>query len=355
MPAAAEAVLTVPYYVTDKGLLINLKTDRPERHRINDAALVPTFNPRWWLVEGQTGLLSCSEHGGVRQVNQRYVLINSAVQGPPSIIPAEAIKKDCDYDWTGEYAGLQSLYRYEYDVEDLGFLPQPFQGRNLGSVKLEDLGDPTSFSYQLHGTGFMSERKSATETITYKDIFKDYLWADDRIAVDEIAKAMTPDIAWHLYPCAISSELAYRIVRSWVKDHIDPLYAVVTSDYDFCFTVEKKIRVAPFVRKIEQYTNRFKSYNPPRFTNSTVQFEKRKVFEMTSGKDRYKDYPVVNGFKGDSLADLAAKIDQYLHDLMEVINAPLTKCQHCGGLGVIDYYKLPTNERDALKMKTHVA
>ncbi len=166
---------------------------------------------------------------------------------------------------------------------------------------------------------------------------------------------MTPDIAWHLYPCAISSELAYRIIRAWIKDHVDPMYAVVASDYDFCFTVEKKIRIVPHLQKREKLTSRFKSYNPPRFTSHTIEYEKRKVFEMTSGKDRYRGYPVVDGFKGDSLADLAQKIDQYLRDLMEVINAPLTKCQQCDGLGVIDYHKLPTNERDALKMKAPAA
>ncbi len=161
MPEAAKAILTIPYYVTDKGLLLNLKAGRTER-RVNDAELLPTFNPRWWLVEGQNEMFSYTEHGGVRHVNQRYVLINSTVHGPPPVIPAEQVKKDCDYEWTGEYAGLQSLYRYEYDTEDLGFLPQPFEGRNLGSLTLEKLGDPTSFSYQLHGIGFMSDRKGAT-------------------------------------------------------------------------------------------------------------------------------------------------------------------------------------------------
>ena len=360
MPAEADLVndevavksVSISYYVTDEGLLINLKTDHPKRHLINGLPLAPTFNPRWWLIEGQATLTSYSEHAGTRSINQRYVLINDVVHGPPQTIPASDIEKDCNYEWTGKYAGLQSLYRYESDQEDFGFVKKPFAPRKLGELKMSNLGDPTLFSYKLLATGFMSSRTAYADTISYKDVLQEYDWANNRIEVDEISKAMNPDIAWHLHPCSISSEIAYRIIRAWVKDHIDPLYAVVTSDYDFCFTVQKKIRVVPFTKKVEQLTNRWKSYSPPRFTSSTVDYEKRVLFEMTDNKNRYQGYSVMTGFSAKSLAELAEQIDHYLRDLMEVINAPLTRCQHCEGLGVVDYRKLPTNERDALKMKS---
>jgi hypothetical protein len=193
----------------------------------------------------------------------------------------------------------------------------------------------------VHGEGF--NRRG--DPLGYKDIFQYYDWMDARISVDDIAKAMTPDVAWHLYPCSIDSHTTYRIIRAYVKDHIDPMQAEITSDYDFCFTVKKKVRIVPYIKKWEIYKDNLKSYRPPRFKNKAVDCELLEVFEMTHAKRRYEGYTVVDDFKGNSLAELAANIDRYLSELMEVINRPLARCPHCEGKRVVDFQKLSPNDR----------
>ena len=106
----------------------------------------------------------------------------------------------------------------------------------------------------------------------------------------------------------MDSSVAYRIIRSHIKSHIDGGYAGVTSDYDFCFTVKKKIRVVPFVKDWENRKDNGKCYRPPRFNRKQVDYELYEIFEMTSAKARYGGYTVVDGFKGDSLADLCTPL-----------------------------------------------
>jgi hypothetical protein len=332
----------IPYYVTDKGLLLRLDISSTKSVRVNDKTLDATFHPQWWTVAGEAEVFSFSTHAGTRPINERYVLINPSVAGVESIIRREDVERDEDGKWVGKHAGLDSLYRYESDKEDLGFVPAAFEATQLGNVTLDSLGNPSKFRYKLH----KERHADSDEHLGYKDIFQRYSWLEQRIQVDDIAKAMTPDVAWHLYPCSISSGLAYRIIRSHVKDNIDPRFASVTSDYDFCFTIKKKVRVIPYTKQWEVKKQDGKSYRPPRFKTSHVEYVHHEVFEMTNDKDRYRGYTVVDGFAGASLHELAENIDRYLADLMAVINAPLAKCPHCEGRGVTDYFQLPTNERE---------
>jgi hypothetical protein len=51
-------------------------------------------------------------------------------------------------------------------------------------------------------------------------------------------------------PCYLTNEESYKIIRNHVKVNINPKYAKITSDYDFCFTVEKVIEL----HKTYEYT-----------------------------------------------------------------------------------------------------
>ncbi|MFK5882928.1 MAG: hypothetical protein QM489_01155 [Candidatus Izemoplasma sp.] len=44
-------------------------------------------------------------------------------------------------------------------------------------------------------------------------------------------------------PCEISSQDLYNIIRERVKQNINYENAAITSDYDFCFTVKRKLQV----------------------------------------------------------------------------------------------------------------
>jgi hypothetical protein len=330
----------IPYYVTERGLLARMKLSRPDHHRINGQPLTKTFHPEWWIVEGETELSTYTVWAGTKAINERYVLINQAVEGIAPVLKREEVVRDDEGDWAGPYKGLDSLYKYECDQLDLGFKQQEFESEPLGNLTFAHLGDPTEFRYKLSGERYDKDGP----VLDYKSLLSEYGWLPT-IQVDDIAKAMTPDVAWHLYPCSVDSHTTYRIIRAYVRDHIDPMVAEVTSDYDFCFTVKKKVRVVPYIKKWEIRKDNLKSYRPPRFKTKSVDYELLEIFEMTHAKERYRGYTVVDGFRGESLAELAANIDRYMKELMEVVNAPLAQCPHCHGLGVTDYHKLPTNER----------
>lgn len=338
--------IKIPYYITERGLLLRMKLNYPEQIRVNDKPLTKTFHPEWWIAEGESELATFSGWAGKQAINERYVLLNEAVGGLASVIQKEDVERDDEGRWAGQHTGLDLLYRYENDWLDLGFKPKEFEPEPLGKLTFSKLGDPTGFGYELHGERFDETKRVALD---YKSLISEHGWLA-RIGVDDIAKAMTPDIAWHLYPCSVDSHTTYRIIRAHVKDHIDPLFAEITSDYDFCFTVKKKVRIIPFVRRWEETKLTGKSYRPPRFRTKMVDYESHEVFEMTHAKEKYRGYTVVDGFKGESLSDLAANIDRYLAELIGVINAPLAQCPHCGGKGVTDFSKLPTNERTQFKV-----
>jgi hypothetical protein len=49
----------------------------------------------------------------------------------------------------------------------------------------------------------------------------------------------------------------------------------------------------------------------------------------------YNNYPIVDPFSGKNYDDLKSNIDNFLHNLMEMINEPVVECKCCKGRGVI--------------------
>lgn len=134
-------------------------------------------------------------------------------------------------------------------------------------------------------------------------------------------------------PCTISSIQLYPIVRNYIKTYLDGRYAKITSDYDFCFTVQKVIALS----KPTQYTvtkesgkGRWKKkWNEIRYNSD----KKITIFEMAPKP--YNSYPVIEPINGDNYEDLQNKIGEFCKSLIEVINKPLKECSCCEGLGVI--------------------
>ncbi len=136
-------------------------------------------------------------------------------------------------------------------------------------------------------------------------------------------------------PCKLDARQSYTIIRNHVKTHINPTWAAVTSDYDFCFTVEKRIPLAaaiPFQRETRVSARKTKMVTDYRH-HRTV-----KVYE-TAPPDQYgkpyNGYTLTEPFVGTSYEDLQAKIKTFLDALMAKINEPIKDCPHCGGKGVI--------------------
>ena len=156
----------------------------------------------------------------------------------------------------------------------------------------------------------------------------------------ELDKIIFPTPVLAVRPSKLSSVDSYEIIRNYVKDNIDPKVAVITSDYEFCFTVQKRI---PLAEK-EKYTydannNLFsgRRRKPKMVTDYKVE-RKITCFECAPNRGRegvYRGYTPCVEFEGDSWEDLQNNIDSYLKELIKEINKPLVDCDKCKGCGVI--------------------
>ena len=264
------------------------------------------------------------KNGPNKQENPRFVLIDPSLASdkiPAQFLFNEVIAPgDSYYEAWENNSNLQSLYRYEVDTipgepEDV-----PFQYEII--MEIDKIEEYAGFLYPVQKTRWIQD---GNELLDHR-----------AVQHEEIDIILFPGIILPARTSFLTSEQSYKIVRSHVKNHIDRKYAVVSSDYDFCFTVKKKIDLcAPESYSVEVGSSRRpkkeKRYNYDRQTE---------VFKMTwagySGKkDGYEGYPPIKPFKGKNLQDLKEKIDSYLADLMELINEPVKDCPTCNGRGVV--------------------
>jgi hypothetical protein len=144
-------------------------------------------------------------------------------------------------------------------------------------------------------------------------------------------KIQTRSIMLHTKPCSLSKQDSYNIIRNHVKANINPKYARVSSDYDFCFSVQKVIELyKPHEYTVDvnaTYKRRKPKYEKRYNTNKTVL-----VYE--AAPKTYNNYPVVEEFVGKDYEDLQNNIKTFLDNLMAEINEPVVECEHCKGRGV---------------------
>lgn len=133
------------------------------------------------------------------------------------------------------------------------------------------------------------------------------------------------------YPCALSKAETYNVIRSHVKKHINPKYASITSDYDFCFTVKKRIQITEpiaYQKDISRYGARKAKY-------VTAYCSDRDVTLYEAAPAPYQSYTVVTPFSGKNYKEMQKNIKTFLDDLMERINEPVRECACCQGRGVV--------------------
>ncbi|AOL97893.1 hypothetical protein BS16045_02176 [Bacillus subtilis] len=133
-------------------------------------------------------------------------------------------------------------------------------------------------------------------------------------------------------PCYLSREESYKIIRSHIKANINPKFARITSDYDFCLTVVKVLELYKpheYVVDINLMHKRRKPKLEKRFQT------KREVEIYNVAPKAYQSYSIVEPFSGKDVEDLKSNIKKFLDDLMAKINEPLVECKCCKGRGVI--------------------
>lgn len=230
----------------------------------------------------------------------------------------------------GDYKSLGMLYEEVY-MPVLGqMFPVPSEQYNcLGELKVDNFENPSDLKVEI-----LAEKNGLFHAARKTEIV-------DLISVctfDEIEAMLVPEFLHSKIHCELSSDQMYKIVRTHIKKNIDLSRARITSDYDFCFTVKKLIKVQPYT--IMTYKNS-KAKTPT--VAKKVDTKELDFFEITSASDKYKGCTIINGIKGNNLQDLHDKLKVYLDDLTEAMNAELHECEHCKGYGVVVGDKFLTN------------
>jgi hypothetical protein len=292
----------------------------------NAADPVPAFKKGWIFLDEE--LSEIGEYISQPNINYRYELIDTSMVSDKLKMVFQ--KDDITFEdengcvvFKEEYKPYRSLYEYKYDKQ-----PNVYQKVDFKIVKtleFDELVNVKGFSYPVKCRG---RRDNSIVNLT-----------KENVTYDLLTELCVPDIARDSFPVSLTSNQSYNIVRKHIQDNIDSKYAKITSDYDFCFTVKKKIEITI----LEKYTydanlfhNMFsKRKRRPKIKTGYRSHREIEVFEMTHSDSRYKGYTVIEGFKADSLIELKNVIDKYLKELMDVINEPIKDCPHCEGKGVV--------------------
>lgn len=213
--------------------------------------------------------------------------------------------------------GYEAMYEPVYQQQEDQVVDVSFEVVNLGTFEIEDPSNIKNRKIKEVGHG----RSKIVE-----------LDLSQVVIYDDIIKLLTPEFALHQAPCQLSSKQMYSIVRQHLKENLDMKENSIMSDYDFCFTVKKRVHTKPFLTTESYYRgNKLK-------TKSTTKNEKFvEVFEMTWNgykNDRgYEGYTCIPELHGDSLEDLSNKLDKYLDDLTNTLNKKVEECTCCNGTG----------------------
>lgn len=303
-------------------------------------SLVP--NNGWYHFEGELKDFKKRNPPKSEQIGWKLKNPDIASEKIPSVLSLKELTytydpEDEDSDgkiYMGEYADIGVLYEPMLEA-----VPEEISLVEVELVKLRDLhvenyNVPSEMKVQIQDGNYGG--KTQVQDLSTIAVFSD------------IERMLTPDFLIHARPCSLTSHQVYKIIRAHVLNNIDGKVARVTSNYDFCFAVDKVIETKPYSTKKEQLTRSGRSYKPPRFTTGTKSTKQQKIFEMTwkgaHNGGGYTGYTCIEPWEADSLQELYDNMQKYLSDLMEEINKPVIECQHCNGLGCITKV-IGTNER----------
>jgi len=317
------AVVTPTFtYLSDSEENRNSLRTSIEKMEFDGAIPLSTFHPKWVRVNHLPK--NIQEWKAQPNINKRWELKDKDLASdkiPLVLLPEDVGEyRDEEYDWHWKEGmdTLRPLYEMLSDPAPPALINVPFE--IVQRIDLDDVIDFKGFSYPVKRDGIWDKK---TTPVTDKDVSHQLL---DRILFPEIVLASRP--------CKLSSRDSYDIVRCHVQNNIDPKYAKITSDYDFCFAVEKLLRYHEPIQY--QYdANWAKKRARPKMVTSYRQHRTMKVFEMTWSPENYKGYSPIQGFQGDSHEDLHANIEAYLTALIHEINKPIMDCPTCKGSGVI--------------------
>ncbi|MEH7552847.1 hypothetical protein [Bacillus altitudinis] len=145
-------------------------------------------------------------------------------------------------------------------------------------------------------------------------------------------KIQTHPMMLETKPCYLSHKESYNIIRNHVNANINPKYARITSDYDFCLTVNKVVELYEHEEYVVDLNRMYKRRKPK--LEKRLRTKKEAIIYEVAPK-AYQNYPIVEPFCGENVEDMKNNIKVFLDELMANINEPLIECKHCKGRGVV--------------------
>lgn len=282
----------------------------------DDKYAKPTYLPEWYVIDLYPAKI---EKKGVVYDYRKYVL-KDEYKG------CLGFKKEIDYNDRFNFEhDIDSFYNYEYQKREVN---QEVDNLEIEVImELENFNLPT-IEYKAYGETNMNGYWDGEYNITSKDV--------EHQLIDKI---MFPNILLPERPCKFTSKQMYDITRAYIKDNINNKYATISSDYDFCFEVKKKIK--KYTPEEVTYYNIFAKTKKQRNTphKKIVKYREETIFKMTNSKSKYDGYPIIEEMTAKNETELKEKVDTWLSNLIEKINEPLIECPHCNGLGVISEIK----------------
>ena len=202
---------------------------------------------------------------------------------------------------------LDEMYLYNNDRLDDKVEEVLFMLHDAGEFVVKD---PTNFSYEISGK-FNKKSSIGREVIQH----------------DTLATLFVPSIVVNNIPCSISGEHLYDIIRQHIKANINHDVARITSDYDFCFTVQKVIKLEEpiTVFKVDAKSKKKQHIKTERLVP---------IFEMSPNV--YQDYTPVPSISANNEEELKGKIDDIISNIMSHINKREFECPCCKGKGTVD-------------------
>lgn len=282
---------------------------------------IQSYKKNWLFIPKYPSKIQ-REVGG-EKINHRWELKDKSLADKflevvPNNYDGEDYDKYFDEDGCFEFP---SLYEKKYDTVPKSLEDVEIEWESV--LNVSDFKKPPEICFSgVHQVGWGERKYEVTNASVNHYVF------------DEM---IVPSVLIHKQPCYFTSKQVYDITREWVRSHIDPKVAKITSDYDFCFEVVKLIPL--FGPEKITYHNLFARTKKERqkLRTSTVEFRnKTTIFEMTSEEKRYNGYTPIPKMVADSEEKLQAKMQEWLDSLISEINRPLVECPYCKGLGIVE-------------------
>lgn len=313
------------YYITDNIENKGYHTTSINRLKVNGQKPEHTFHSDWFLTKHKPKTVE--RETGRPSINRRYELkasetfpkLKKVYKFEDVVLKESCSENDYTDELTEEFGKIASLYEYKSEPGEMLYEQIEFSMTVIAEMK--KMPEKGKFEYEVQRTRWEHE---GTFKLTEKDI----------ILLKHIDKIIVPPILKHTRECFIDRQNTYKIIREYIKEHINLKYAEIYMDYENDFAVNKIIGLVEPVKytcNVNALTRR-----RPRYVQRFRETKKKRVFSMCWEARRNSDEPIIERFKGKSQKDLKKNIDKYLKELIERINKPLMTCPTCKGYGVLE-------------------